>query len=69
LQPRFFLLFSLLAALCVACNWHLHTRGEPKAEASKAPDFALPDADGNTVSLDNLLAQGPAVLVFYRGYW
>lgn len=32
-------------------------------------DFTLPDADGAAVSLAELTADGPAVLVFYRGQW
>jgi peroxiredoxin len=32
-------------------------------------DFVLPDATGRDVSLSDLLADGPAVLVFYRGGW
>jgi len=35
----------------------------------KAPDFALPDQIGETVSLDSVLQRGPAVVVFYRGEW
>ena len=34
-----------------------------------APDFTLPDAAGQPVSLAALLAAGPVVLVFYRGNW
>ena len=34
-----------------------------------APNFALPDALGNTVSLSELLASGPVVVTFYRGHW
>ena len=34
-----------------------------------APDFKLKDSDGNTVSLNELLSQGPVVLGFYRGRW
>ena len=34
-----------------------------------APDFALPDANGNSVSLAKLLREGPVVLTFYRGHW
>jgi peroxiredoxin len=34
-----------------------------------APDFTLPDAFGNPVSLKALLAQGPVVISFYRGEW
>jgi peroxiredoxin len=32
-------------------------------------DFALPDATGRDVSLSQLVKDGPAVLVFYRGGW
>jgi peroxiredoxin len=32
-------------------------------------DFTLPDATGRSVSLSELVADGPAVLVFYRGGW
>jgi len=34
-----------------------------------APDFALPNADGRSVSLAGLQARGPVVLSFYRGRW
>ena len=34
-----------------------------------APDFALPDAQGRTVRLSEMLASGPVVLAFYRGSW
>jgi hypothetical protein len=34
-----------------------------------APDFALPSADGRSVSLAELRARGPVVLSFYRGRW
>ncbi len=32
-------------------------------------DFTLPDATGKRVSLSDLVAGGPAVVVFYRGGW
>lgn len=35
----------------------------------RAPEFALPDAFGNAVSLKALLAGGPVVISFYRGEW
>ncbi|HEY1535677.1 MAG TPA: peroxiredoxin-like family protein [Polyangiaceae bacterium] len=35
----------------------------------KAPDFSLPDTHEKTVSLSSLLANGPAVVTFYRGGW
>lgn len=34
-----------------------------------APRFTLPSATGTTVALDDLLAEGPVVLTFYRGAW
>ncbi len=34
-----------------------------------APKFSLPNAAGEQVSLDSLLARGPVVLSFYRGRW
>lgn len=39
------------------------------AAGMEAPDFLLPGADGVLHSLRGLTAQGPAVLVFYRGGW
>lgn len=35
----------------------------------RAPAFMLPDPDGKAVSLQDLLANGPVVLTFYRGVW
>jgi peroxiredoxin len=34
-----------------------------------APEFVLPDPDGNPVSSRQLLAKGPLVVTFYRGVW
>ncbi len=33
------------------------------------PGFVLPDAEGGLVFSDDLLAQGPLVVVFFRGDW
>jgi hypothetical protein len=38
-------------------------------EGDRAPAFALPNQDGKIVSSDELLAQGPLVLSFFRGHW
>ena len=35
----------------------------------KAPDFTLPNADGQPVHLADLVARGPVVLSYYRGRW
>lgn len=34
-----------------------------------APEFTLPDPDGNSISSKVLLAKGPLVVTFYRGAW
>jgi peroxiredoxin len=39
------------------------------AVGDKLAAFALPDATGRTRTLDELTANGPAVIVFYRGGW
>jgi hypothetical protein len=47
-------------------------RGEPDGiirERDQIDDFALPDATGSVVTLGELVANGPAVIVFYRGGW
>jgi peroxiredoxin len=33
-----------------------------------APDFSLPDQDNKTVSLDELVANGPAIVLFWRHF-
>ena len=33
------------------------------------PSFHLPDENGHVVTLDNVLAEGPAAIVFHRGHW
>jgi peroxiredoxin len=49
----------------------LIARGAPDAvtPGDVLEDFTLADATGGDVSLSRLLADGPAVLVFYRGGW
>lgn len=46
----------------------LESRSLPGAGAV-APDFELPDARGRRVRLSDRLADGPAILSFYRGGW
>ena len=36
---------------------------------AKAPEFSLPDQNGNPVVLGDLLSPNGAVLIFYRGHW
>lgn len=35
----------------------------------KGPEFALPDQNGKSIALADLLSPNGAVLIFYRGYW
>lgn len=35
----------------------------------RAPEFALPNADGTEIDSKSLLAKGPLVVTFYRGRW
>jgi hypothetical protein len=35
----------------------------------KAPEFSLPDQNGESVALADLLSPNGAVLIFYRGHW
>ncbi|QWF81325.1 peroxiredoxin-like family protein [Amycolatopsis sp. CA-230715] len=39
------------------------------AAGGTVPDFALPDATGTKVTLGELVSDGAAILVFYRGQW
>lgn len=38
-------------------------------KGAKVPDFTLPNAFGKMVSIAEMYAQKPVVLVFYRGQW
>jgi hypothetical protein len=56
-------------------RWLPASKGAPQV-GQRAPDFSLPDTNGNQVSLVDLLStpvNGSAprgvLLVFYRGYW
>jgi hypothetical protein len=42
---------------------------QAKNTGAQAPAFSLKNAMGQTVRLDELRAQGPVVLTFYRGKW
>ncbi len=57
------------APLAAALGGCLSTRGTNVPTGQTAPPFSLASHDGTTVSLDSLLARGPAVLIFYRGHW
>jgi len=40
-----------------------------KKTGDRAPDFSLPNTNGEEVSSDRLLEDGPLVIDFYRGVW
>jgi peroxiredoxin len=51
-------------------GWRDHGAPEDAVRAGDLlADFTLPDATGTPVSLSELVGDGPAVLVFYRGGW
>lgn len=35
----------------------------------RMPPFTLPDQDGRLVNMDELLAEAPLIVAFYRGHW
>ena len=39
------------------------------AQGEQAPDFELTNHLGETTRLSDVLAEGPVVLMFYRGFW
>jgi len=42
---------------------------KPLKAGDTAPAFALPNAQGDVVRLQDFLAKGPLVILFYRGKW
>jgi hypothetical protein len=57
------------AAAGAASSGCLSTRGPVVPQGSPAPPFSLKSHLGTAISLDSLTATGPAVIVFYRGFW
>jgi hypothetical protein len=45
------------------------TAETPAASGPQAPQFSLPSAGGEDVSLESYLGQKNLVLAFYRGFW
>lgn len=62
-------LASAALVLATATGCRLETAEAPVPAQALAPELSLLAHDGRTVTLDQLLARGPAVLVFYRGHW
>ena len=60
----------MLVLASSGCVTALHvTTTATAVDGEVAPAFTLPAQDGAQVSLAKAVADGPAVLVFYRGYW
>lgn len=60
---------ALATAVLASAGCRLKSTGTPVASETSAPDFTLPDQDGKVTGLAGLRANGPVVLVFYRGHW
>ncbi|MFC0227013.1 peroxiredoxin-like family protein [Serratia aquatilis] len=63
---------SAVHRLLHSANEELIASGAEKAALSVgdiAPDFVLQDTQGNRVSSEQLLAEGPLIVSFYRGWW
>ena len=56
-----------VAGTYAACT--IETRSPSLAERARAPEFSLKSHQGATVTLTELVRNGPAVVVFYRGHW
>lgn len=59
----------LFVALCVALFFFGARLPASAPRVARAPDFTLPDCDGNSVTLAHELASGPVLLFFTRGHW
>ena len=67
------LILGVVVAVVAGCGlynifWTPTDGKSPEAQMS-APEFSLSDHVGKTHALKGLLNSGPAVVVFYRGYW
>lgn len=75
MSRRRIIVYSIVAVVALVAGygyfftWRLRTRTPPVATGVSAPDFSLKDQTGRAVTLASLTQNGPAVLVFYRGYW
>jgi peroxiredoxin len=49
-------------------NFHANCLRRVKV-GDTAPDFRLPNGEGNMIESETLRHQGPLVILFYRGKW
>lgn len=66
-----FLIPLLLVSLLFVSSFEIRDefQPEPLAVGEQAPLFAAKNQLGDSVVLEQLLKQGPVVLIFYRGAW
>jgi len=66
---RLFVAGALAALVASGCGYFIKTRTPSLEARTRAPAFTLPAHTGENVSLADLTKNGPAVIVFYRGFW
>lgn len=66
IKKAFLVINTLLLSLSVYAQ---NEQPEGLSEGTKAPLFEGVDQNGETISLQNKLEEGPVVLMFYRGAW
>jgi cytochrome oxidase Cu insertion factor (SCO1/SenC/PrrC family) len=62
-------LIFMACALVAGSAAHGQVRDKPVGVGEIAPDFILPDQNGQQRTLSAERGKRPVVLVFYRGYW
>ena len=60
---------SAVEVMAMDCLRRAGIEGKALRLGERAPAFQLMDQQGHLCSLDELIANGPAVLMFYRGHW
>jgi hypothetical protein len=68
-ERRALLLGALASVLALGCGLFPKTRTPALTAEATAPAFTLPDQTGKLHTLAELTARGPALIVFYRGFW